>query len=326
MRPFLFSLLLVAGCGAGTSTPIGETSSSSLEASAKIAFRGDWSVASPSPLLSGRKVELDYADARNTMCGGNFGGKPAWSTTGYARVNGGPVQSFWAAGLSPTGNTDPPVLDLEPQVGDADLEMWFETTNRWGCVMWDSNFGRNFHFRLASPPEAPGWFGNPTSLLERGSCGGKPCESDRHPLGSGGATFDTWVRTRAVYTEIAFEVYEQGTTDWNDPDTWKKLDTQAHARFAPADFASQYVDIEDRVGNNVRYGFNLRTLDPFRGPAPQTKDDCPKVPIHLVNGMLEARADLYLTVNGAALRPAPGATWPITYLENPGPYSICVTP
>jgi hypothetical protein len=201
--------------------------------------------------------------------------------------------------------------------------MWFQTTSVFGCVEWDSDYGRNFHLGLAPPPEAPGWIGNPTSLLARGTCSGKPCESDRHALAPSGVTFDTWVRERAEFAELAFEVYKQGTTDWNDPDTWKKLDVEGFVRFSPGAFAKSYVNIEDHVGNNVRYGFGLRPFDPFEGPAPQSKADCPAAPIRLVNGMLEADADVYFTINGVELRPSPTGTWPVKFIENPGPFSIC---
>ena len=322
-------VLLAAGCAPSASESTDGTAAADTTSSpAKIEFTADWRVVPSAPLLSGRKVEIDYDAARVTSCTGDLNGKPGWSTTGFWRVNGGAVGSFWAAGASPTGSTAPAVLDLPPEAGDADLEVWFQTTSVWGCVAWDSNFGGNYHLTLGAPPEAPGWIGNVDSITARGTCSGKPCEQDRHALGASGVTFDTWVRQRAEFAEISFEVYEQGVTDWNDPDTWKKLDVEAHVRFGGVgDFAKSYVSIEDHVGNNVRYGDGLRPIDPFGGPAaPQSKADCPAAPIHLVNGSLEADAEIYFTVNGIDVRPSPGAAWPVKFLENPGPYSICVTP
>jgi hypothetical protein len=64
-------------------------------------------------------------------------------------VNGGPVQSFEAGGLSPSGGTAEPVVEL-PAAGR--VAFWFQVTNVWGCSAWDSNYGRNFTYEIAPQP------------------------------------------------------------------------------------------------------------------------------------------------------------------------------
>jgi len=69
--------------------------------------------------------------------------------------------------------------------------LWFEATSASGCHLWDSNFGANYVFDTAQPPQ---WVGNARTLLTRDtsgdSCGGAPAEQ--------GFTFDTWTRQRAA--------------------------------------------------------------------------------------------------------------------------------
>ena len=104
----------------------------------------EWS--SPSPLKVATTAKVFYEANRLPQCRGttNTGG-PAWTITGYYSVNGGPVQSFWVAGHSPSGSTAQPSISLSQRGG---LSMWFQVTNLWGCNAWDSNFGANYSFNI----------------------------------------------------------------------------------------------------------------------------------------------------------------------------------
>ncbi len=121
--------------------------------SASLSFNGDWSVvASSNPLPVGATVAVTYDANRLPQCRGttNTGG-PAWSITGYAQLNGGPVQSFWVAGHSPTPNPAPPSFTL-PAGESGDLALWFQVTSSFGCTEWDSNYGNNHRFTVGTPP------------------------------------------------------------------------------------------------------------------------------------------------------------------------------
>jgi len=178
---------------------------------------------------------------------------------------------------------------------------------------------------------APGWMGNAVSVITRASCGGAICADDRHPL-DGGFRFDDWAWSRATTTLGTFDVWQPGVTDWDNPDLWRRLDVQLHARTGGGAFAASYVAFSARSGNDARYAFDLRALDPFfdagRGVRRQIDraEDCPRLPFRVVDDgrALEIDVDLYVTVNGAELRPAPGATYRGTYATAMLTPGVCV--
>jgi hypothetical protein len=75
-----------------------------------------------------------------------------------------------------------------------------------------------------------------------------------------------------------------------------------------------YLPIIDRVGNNARYAVDLRAFDPFiwgrclNGVPTTTVEE---------NGqaMLQATAELVLTVNGHPLRPQGGDAFRVVYSD-----------
>ncbi len=144
MRLFKFLLMLPALLLGGAAA---------AQSSASITFAGNWTTtASADPLPVGGTVAIHYDATRlSSQCGGttNTGG-PAWSITGHAQLNGGPVQSFWVAGHSPTPNPAPPSITLPAGQG-GDLALWFEVTSLYGCQAWDSNYGNNHHFNVGHP-------------------------------------------------------------------------------------------------------------------------------------------------------------------------------
>lgn len=155
-RPVLFSVVLfVCACGP-TEAEISQ--GSEVEASlaaplsapeASITFRSDWNIVRNGLFIEGGTARVQYDAARLPQCRGDQNGSPAWSITGYAQVNDGPVQSFEAGGHSPSGGTQQPVVQL-PAAGR--VAFWFQVTNRWGCSAWDSNFGRNFVYEVGPQP------------------------------------------------------------------------------------------------------------------------------------------------------------------------------
>jgi hypothetical protein len=279
-------------------------------------------------LESGGKVRIDYDADRMPACRGDVGGGPGWTVTGFYRVNGGETRTFTAAGHSPTGQPDD-VIALPPAAAGADLETWFQNTSRWGCVAWDSAFGQNFHFALAPSKSAPHWLGNVLYVSSRQTRDGRACEADRRPLQNATFSFDTWTRQRAATTELSFQVWKPGTTDWDNPSTWRELDVQAHVRFrANAPFCTVYVPIEGRVGNDVRYALDVRPLDPFLryGSYPTRRDECPDVDVHPASngGYAEATMKVYFTVNGVELRPAPGQVFRGSFTDYAQAWSVCM--
>ncbi|MBK7863420.1 MAG: hypothetical protein IPJ65_33425 [Archangiaceae bacterium] len=156
MKRALVSMVFLAACGpqeaqvGSSQDPVGASLAAPLAASEfGIAFRSDWNIVRNGIFTEGGTIRVQYDAARLPGCRGEQNGKPAWSITGYAQVNDGPVQSFEAGGFSPSSGTSAPVVQL-PAAGK--VAFWFNVTNVWGCSEWDSNFGHNFVYEVAPQP------------------------------------------------------------------------------------------------------------------------------------------------------------------------------
>jgi hypothetical protein len=290
-----------------------------------LTFGADYSVKVAGPLAKGKKVRVAYDASRLTQCRGEQSGQPAWSITGYYRIGGGEAHTFEAGGFSPSGGTQQPVLALD---ASGDLEVWFQNTNRAGCSAYDSDFGKNYHFAIAPAEGEPGWMGNVRHVLSRQTCNG-PCESDMRPT-DGEILYDTWARQRAAIRGIYFEVWKDGVTNWDNPDLWRQLDVQVHTRLGGAGpFTTAYVPFDRRLGNNARYGVDLRGLDPIPGNFTiQNPADCPAFPLTVpaagAGALVETTLELYFTVNGAELRPATGGAFVVRYQNYAGLFAPCL--
>ncbi|MBS2018737.1 MAG: hypothetical protein JST00_38070 [Deltaproteobacteria bacterium] len=297
--------------------PEAETSVSALGETATITFRGDYEEQVDGVLEKGRKVRIAYDASRLTACRGEQNGRPAWTITGNYRIGDGPVKTFEAGGFSPSGSTAAPVIDLDAA---GDLQIWFQNTSVWGCNAYDSNFGGNYHFAVKPAANAPGWIGNVRSLISRQTCNG-PCDFDMRPI-NGPVVYDTWARQRAAIRGIYFEVWKDGVTNWDNPDLWRQLDVQVHTRVGGVGaFKSSYVSFDRRVGNNARYGIDLRALDPLADNVPGVPLVCP--PLTRRPGYVIATVDLYVTVNGVELRPEGGGVFQVRYENYEAPYASC---
>ncbi len=288
-----------------------------------IHFRADGSVTTEGAIVSGRSVAIAYDEDRMPTCRGGFHGGPGWTVTGYFRVSGGEVRTFTAAGFSPTHDAADRTITLPPAMGTTDLELWFENTSVWGCQAWDSDYGRNFHFAAAAPPEAPAWMGDVRYAGTRATCDGAACEADRHPLVNDAFTFDDWTRQRAAVTILDFRVYKPGVTDWDNPGVWQALDVKAHYRArSSAAFRGMPVNTEKRVGNDERYAFDVRALDPFK-PASMS-GACPDADLVKDGDTVRVTVELYFTVNGVELRPAPGKSYRGVFTDPALNWSSCL--
>jgi hypothetical protein len=258
---------------------------------AKINFNADWSITREGVFAPGGELTVTYAQTRLNTCKQTQNGYELWDITAHVLFTPG-NQLIGASVRGGFANMTVP--------NDArHATIWFESNNATGCHAWDSNYGNNYLFDCATPPQ---WVGNASTLTTRDTsgdiCGGTAANQS--------FAFDTWTRQRAAITNLCFEVYQPGMTDHDDPLLWQKLDVALHWREASSlEWHTQPVNFDRRVGNNARYAFNWRDVDPFRS-------------YHCPTGTVTTTADgqysqetleYYVTVNGFELRPVPSGAY-----------------
>ena len=258
---------------------------------ATLNFNADWSITREGVLAPGGELTITYAQTRLDGCKKTQNGYQLWDITAHVtfepggQLIGASVRGGYATMTVPN--------DAQRAV------VYFESVNTSGCHQYDSNYGNNYLFDCARPPQ---WVGNASTLTTRDTsgdiCGGAPANQS--------FGFDTWVRQRAAITNLCFEVYQPGMTDRDDPDLWQKLDVSIHWREASSlTWYSQPVNLDRRVGNNARYAFNWRQVDPFRFA------HCPTGTVTTTpDGQYsQETVEYYVTVNGYELRPVPGGAF-----------------
>ena len=137
------SLALAAGCSAASPDDVAsdDTAAAATEA-ATITFHEDGRVDTSGELKAGSKVKITYDTDRLPDCRGETNGRPAWTVSGFASLDGKEKVTFDAA--------KPFSL---PLTTGGDLALWFQVSNRWGCSAWDSKKGANYHFNVTAPKD-----------------------------------------------------------------------------------------------------------------------------------------------------------------------------
>lgn len=304
-------LLMLLGAGPGCALSEEESSASddnTLATPATLHF-GASRVDVTGTLTSGRTLRVVYDADRQPTCRGTQGGSPAYTVTGYYRIDNGEARSFFAAGHRPDGSTRPVSISL-PNTYASRIAFWFESSNVWGCHAWDSNDGANFVFDIGKPKSAATWAGLAKVMASRETCdNGNPCEHAWQNLASDPFVYDTWTRQRAAIRQVSFEVYKAGVTDRENPDLWRDLDVQMFSRIgSTGPFQKTYVNFQKRMGNNARYAVETRTMDPFAMQnTPTQRSECPKFPFVRTGGAgpayVEATVEFYFRIGGVDLRP-----------------------
>lgn len=266
----------------------------------RLAFAGDWTSSASGALWEGGEVAIDFELARLGRC---YRRDDA-SFEAFAHVRALPSGRVVSGSIRriANGRVEPQRFTAPIPAGSTHLEVWFEGRGDQGrCRSWDSDHGRNYRFVVRPQPE---WMGRLTANISRS--GGAPCASASEGAIEGQFDYGTWARSRAVVGNVCFEVYRRGLTDGAASALWQSLDARAYYRFDPAGpWQWAHVPLVDRVGNNARYAFDVRALDPFR------PHRCPEGPVTTVSGAgpseVEARLELYFVVNGRVLGGPGGA-------------------
>jgi hypothetical protein len=321
LTAFVFVLSSLVGCSSGGSSAEVDALGQDALGTTTITFGADWSETSSGVLRAGDPIQISYDASRLPTCRGTQGGIDQWAISAFYRAAGGDIHTITLAGLSAQ---NPAVIVPEAK---GDLEVWFEGNNVWGCNELDSAYGKNYHFKVAASHSEPDWVGNAASVINRETCDNGPCDANRVGLEQG-FTYDTWSRQRAAVAGLYFDVWEDGVTDWDNPDLWKEVDAQIHFRFAGQQaFSTSYVDFDKRLGNNARYQTQLSALDPFHGmPSVVPQNACPAATLDVSpdGQYVTTDVDYYFTIDSFELRPAPGQTYHGHFEDYAGPYSACL--
>lgn len=279
-------------------------------------FDADWSVRQSGPVVAGQTLTVHYDLARLPDCRAGYAGRAAFNIQAHALFT--PMNVRQEASVldgsrssSSQWYSRPAVFDVP--AGATGVQLWFHNTDRAGCNRYDSNFGRNHAFGVVASDHAraPDWMGNVVATISRAAAG--RCDG-AVPFGNT-LSFGTWARQRAAVTDLCFEVWEPGVTDFDNADLWRQLDARVEVRFAGATTATtSYVSLAGRTGHNARYAVDLRAFDPFIWG--RCLDGVPLSTVE-ENGMamLQATAELSITVNGSALRTDGGDVFRVVYSD-----------
>ena len=153
-RPYasLFSATLLAtglaACATDAASDSVQTGGGKADgATPTITFGADWSEHVSGDLLAGSAVRVSYNLDRLPDCRGSSGDSDQWGATGYASFDGGAPVTFELSRLV-NGHTTPVTPELQIPAGASSVEMWFSSSNRWGCIAYDSNINANYHFEI----------------------------------------------------------------------------------------------------------------------------------------------------------------------------------
>ncbi len=270
---------------------------------AHLVFGGDWTETRSGVFAPGGELTIVYDGTRLSQCRNWRNGNPLYDITAHVVFSPGNHQSAVSV-----RDTSPTIAVPSDARG---VTLWFENTAIPGCQAWDSNLGANYWFDALVAPQ---WMGEARTLITRGA--DDPCTGG--VASSTGFSFDTWARERAAISNLCFEVYQPGVTEQDDPGSiWPYLDTKLHYRLVGASAATGWqtapVNLDRRVGNNTRYAFNWRAIDPLRSyHCPEVE---PLVSASPDGGRAEVRVEYYVTVNGGELRPATGMAYAGTFVD-----------
>jgi len=118
----------------------------------RLVFSEDFSEGADRPLVAGDTITISYDLDRITDCRGSTGGSEVWGTTAHVKI-GSTVVDYALSRLA-NGRVAPVTPELQLPSTATSIELWFSTSNRWGCIAYDSNDGANYRFEVA--PRAHG--------------------------------------------------------------------------------------------------------------------------------------------------------------------------
>jgi hypothetical protein len=279
---------------------------------ATLHFGSGWTTVQDGAIVQGGTLVVAYDLDRLTTCRGTHNGYPAWDTFAFARFEPGgqtvqaSVREFETVFGVPTNVVHPLPAHFQVPADATSVQVWFESVGI-GCWAWDSNQDQNYRFDVAAPPA---WLGAAQARLSRDSS--DACDGGVALDAQATVRFDTWTRQRAAVTNVCFRGWSPGVTDRDLPSIWRLLDARVHWRLEGGSWQEAPVAYDRRVGNDARWAWSLRNVDPFRAY------HCPEVPATVdAAGDAHIRAELYFSVNGVELRPGdPASTFALEFVDH----------
>jgi hypothetical protein len=111
-----------------------------------LSFDADFSESQTGPLHAGEQVVVHYEPERLAQCAASSGGYAKWSVTMHYKVDGGAVKTMSVTRAE--GSMIVPADSALTIPSGRDLEVWFSSTNVYGCHAYDSNAGANYDYTI----------------------------------------------------------------------------------------------------------------------------------------------------------------------------------
>ena len=244
---------------------------------AGLTFGADWTQTATAAPKQGGLLQITYAPERLPVCRNRAYGGRAWNIIASWRFE--PSGQTGNAALFVGSFYDDDAAYREPLVPvpeDAtSVALWFSSSDRSGCSVWDSNFSNNYPFDVA-PAQAPagpeiGWAGDVRFVM---------LSDNRTDLGDVDPAYywDSW-QGAPLASEIEVQVWSPGLTDQAYPDLpalraasariFAVAETDAVAGDLPDGFGEVPLRFLAQRGNNFVFTLPLVNL---RGPGEPVPD------------------------------------------------------
>jgi hypothetical protein len=113
-----------------------------------VIFHADWRVEQSGILLADGPARIRY-DIRRLLCGSDLApeGPHSFHLTGFYRIDHGETHTLDLGGRHPAGE-DHVERVIHLPASARQLELWFEHATLYGTAHYDSDYGRNFTFKV----------------------------------------------------------------------------------------------------------------------------------------------------------------------------------
>ncbi len=183
--------------------------------SATLAFTADWQATRSGVLVPGGSATIDVRSRRaHRPCRG-----AGWDIAAHVLFSDAPEAIIASVAAGSTTFTVPPD-------GASQLVIWFENTDSTGCAAYDSNDSANYTFAVETRPQ---WLGDATNLLSQVATDACAGGADANQ----GFTLDGTARSFDSRSDLCFQVYQPGVTDFPNTDIWQQLDSNVHWQLTP---------------------------------------------------------------------------------------------